>query len=165
MGQRRRSREVALQILYGMEMTGYSPDEAVSSYYEFLITNEDKDSSALLLIRPFTERLVNGVYLHRHEIDEALRAASEHWRLDRMPVVDRNILRIALFEMLYCPDVPPKVSINEAIDIGKKFGSEESGSFINGVLDHILGNLQQGTATSACRAPEENDRSSPRARS
>jgi len=60
-----------------------------------------------------------------------------------MSIVDRNILRIALFEMLYCPDVPPKVSINEAIDIGKKFGSEDSGAFINGVLDHILGNLRK----------------------
>jgi len=75
-----------------------------------------------------------------------LTAASEHWQLGRMSIVDRNILRIALFEMLYCPEVPPKVSINEAIDIGKRFGSEDSGSFINGVLDHILGRLQQAAA-------------------
>lgn len=153
MGQRRRSREVALQILYGMEMTDFSPDDAISSYYEFMTTSDEKEAPALLLIRPFTERLVRGVYLHRIQIDQTLVAASEHWRLDRMSVVDRNILRLALFEMLYCPDVPPKVSINEAIDIGKKFGSEDSGSFINGVLDHILGDLQKTEQTSESSSP------------
>jgi transcription antitermination protein NusB len=153
MGQRRRSREVALQVLYGMEMTDLSPDEAISSHYEFMITNEDKESQAFLLIRPFAERLVRGVTLHRHDIDHTIVAASEHWQLDRMSIVDRNILRIALFEMLYCPDVPPKVSINEAIDVGKKFGSEDSGSFINGVLDHILGNLQRTEQTSETSSP------------
>jgi transcription antitermination protein NusB len=141
MGQRRRSREVALQILYCMDMSASPPDEAISSHYEFMTTGEEKESQASVLIRPFAERLVHGVYLHQHEIDQTLKSASEHWRLDRMSIVDRNILRIALFEMLYCPDVPPKVSINEAIDIGKKFGSEESGSFINGILDNILGSL------------------------
>ena len=157
MGQRRRSREVALQILYCMDMTDSPADEAISYHYEFMTTDEEKESQATVLIRPFTERLVHGVHLHRHEIDQTLLSASEHWRLDRMSIVDRNILRIALFEMLYCPDVPPKVSINEAIDIGKKFGTEDSGSFINGVLDNILGNLQK-----AEQALESSDLSSDR---
>ena len=65
-------------------------------------------------------------------------AASENWRLERMSIIDRNVLRIALFEMLYCPEIPPKVSINEAIDLGKTFGSPDSGAFINGILDHLL---------------------------
>jgi transcription antitermination protein NusB len=152
MGQRRRSREVALQILYCMDMTDSPADEAISYHYEFMTTDEEKESQATVLIRPFTERLVHGVHVHRDEIDQTLLSASEHWRLDRMSIVDRNILRIALFEMLYCPDVPPKVSINEAIDIGKKFGTEDSGSFINGVLDNILGNLQKTEQTSELSA-------------
>lgn len=147
MGQRRRAREAALQILYGMEIADSSPDDAICSYYEGMTGSDEKEASGLLLVRPFTERLVRGVYLHRSEIDQALVAASEHWKLERMSVVDRNILRLALFEMLHCPDVPPKVSINEAIDIGKKFGSEDSGAFINGMLDHILGELKKATAS------------------
>jgi N utilization substance protein B len=139
---------MALQILYSMDITDSQADEAISYHYEFMTTDEEKESPATVLIRPFTERLVQGVHRHRDEIDQALLSASEHWRLDRMSIVDRNILRIALFEMLYCPDVPPKVSINEAIDIGKKFGTEDSGSFINGVLDNILGNLQKAEQTS-----------------
>lgn len=146
MGQRRRSREVALQILYGMELTEFSPDEAIPSHFEAMTTNDGRASDTLVLCRPFAERLVRGVYLHRQELDRMLTAASEHWQLGRMSIVDRNILRIALFEMLYCPEVPPKVSINEAIDIGKRFGSEDSGSFINGVLDHILGRLPEAAA-------------------
>ena len=143
MGQRRRSREVALQILYRMDMTHSPPDEAISLHYELATTADDRELEVSEAVRPFTERLVRGVHLNRTEIDQTLISASEHWRIDRMSIVDRNILRIALFEMLFCPDVPPKVSINEAIDIGKKFGSEDSGAFINGVLDNILGNLQK----------------------
>lgn len=143
MSQRRRSREMALQILYSMDMTESPPDEAISSHHEFATADEAKEPEASVLLRPFTERLVRGVYLHRQEIDQTLISASQNWGLDRMSIVDRNILRIALFEMLYCPDVPPKVSINEAIDIGKKFGNEDSGAFINGVLDHVLGVLEK----------------------
>ena len=74
---------------------------------------------------------------HRQEIDRLIESHSEHWRLDRISVIDRNILRIAIFELLYCDEIPPKVTLNEAIDLGKRFGSEESGSFINGILDRI----------------------------
>jgi transcription antitermination protein NusB len=143
MGQRRRSREIALQILYRIDMTESPADEAISFHYELLTSGEDLEVQAPQPVRPFAEHLVRGVHLHQAEIDHIIVSASDHWRLDRMSIVDRNILRIALFEMLYCPDVPPKVSINEAIDIGKKFGSEDSGAFINGVLDHILGNLRK----------------------
>jgi transcription antitermination protein NusB len=141
MGQRRRSREVALQILYRMDMTNSSPEEAIPLHYELMLSGKDIHEQPSLLVSPFAEHLVRGVHLHRDEIDQIIVSASENWRLDRMSIVDRNILRIALFEMLYCPDVPPKASINEAIDIGKKFGSEDSGSFINGVLDHVLGKI------------------------
>jgi N utilization substance protein B len=74
---------------------------------------------------------------HRQEIDRLIEERSENWRLNRMTIIDRNILRIAIFELLYCGDIPPKVTLNEAIDLGKRYGSEESGSFINGILDRI----------------------------
>jgi len=83
------------------------------------------------------ERLVLGVQEHRKEIDQLIKKYSEHWRLDRMTLIDRNILRMATFELLYCEEIPPKVTLNEAIDLGKRFGSEDSGSFINGILDRI----------------------------
>jgi len=74
---------------------------------------------------------------HRQEIDRLIEERSENWRLNRMTIIDRNILRIAIFELLCCGDIPPKVTLNEAIDLGKRYGSEESGSFINGILDRI----------------------------
>ena len=89
-------------------------------------------------VRPFAEQLLNGVYQHRDELDAMIVAASENWRIERMSIIDRNVLRIALYEMLYRLEIPPKVSINEAIDLGKTFGSPDSGSFINGILDHLL---------------------------
>ncbi|MCU0587215.1 MAG: transcription antitermination factor NusB [Syntrophobacteraceae bacterium] len=130
MGRRRLSREVALKILYQIDMTGAAPADVLPVYYEHF--------DAPPAVRPFAEHLVLGVCSHRGEIDERIVSASEHWRLERMPVVDRNVLRIAVFEMLYCPDIPPKVSINEAIDLAKSYGSEDSGAFINGILDKVL---------------------------
>jgi len=135
MGQRRRSREIALQILYQMEVIEVPPDEALQLYYECF------DSP--MELRPFCEELVRGVYHHQQDIDGMIASASEHWRLERMSIVDRNILRLALYEMLYCRSIPPKVSINEAIDLGKMYGSSESGSFINGILDHVLPGLSK----------------------
>ena len=85
----------------------------------------------------FLRRLVLGVLEHCKELDRLIERYSENWRLDRIDVIDRNILRMALFELLYCEDITPKVTINEAIDLGKRYGSENSGSFINGILDRI----------------------------
>lgn len=85
----------------------------------------------------FLESLVFGVLKHREEIDRLIERYSENWRLDRMNVIDRAILRMASFELLHCEEIPPKVTINEAVDLGKRFGSEDSGSFINGILDRI----------------------------
>lgn len=87
--------------------------------------------------RPFLCRLVQGVTTCRPEIDSLIERFSQHWKMTRMSRVDRNVMRIAVYELLYCRDIPPKVSINEAIDIGKKFGTEDSGAFINGILDSI----------------------------
>ncbi|MCK8601929.1 transcription antitermination factor NusB [Desulfoferrobacter suflitae] len=135
MGQRRRSREIALQVLYEMEVNEVPPEEALRLYYECF--------ESPLELRPFCEELVYGVYHHRAEIDRMIGGASQHWRIERMSIVDRNILRLALYEMLHCRTIPPKVSINEAIDLGKMFGSNESGAFINGILDHVLPGLNR----------------------
>jgi len=144
MGVRRRSREIALQVLYQMDMTHAPPGEAIAVYFE--------NFEVPVQVRPFAEHLVQGVFTHRLDIDQLIGSASEHWRLERMSIVDRNVLRIALYEMLHCSDIPPKVSINEAIDLGKTFGSEDSSAFINGVLDHILLELNRkkgGAASSS----------------
>jgi N utilization substance protein B len=138
MGQRRKSREIALQMLYQLEMTGEPPNEVIGLYYEIESGEDEKIADSDYSVRPFAEQLVNGVYQHRSELDAKIVAASENWRLERMSIIDRNVLRIALFEMLYCQEIPPKVSINEAIDLGKTFGSPDSGAFINGILDHLL---------------------------
>jgi N utilization substance protein B len=127
-----------------MEMSGIPPQEALDLYYDILSANEeDQELKVPESLRPFAEQLVQGVYLHQSEIDQLISSASEHWRLERMSLVDRNVLRIALYEMLHCPEIPPKVSINEAVDLGKSFGSADSGAFINGILDRILAELQQ----------------------
>jgi N utilization substance protein B len=87
--------------------------------------------------QPFFHRLVDGVQENRQTIDTVIEQFSSNWKLSRMSCVDRNVLRIAVFELLFCADIPPKVSINEAIDVGKRFGTDESGAFINGILDSI----------------------------
>lgn len=129
MGKRRKSREFALQILFQLDITKEDPVKVLSGSKEFLIKNKINDD--------FTKKLVFGVCENCKEIDNIIERFSENWRLDRMGVVDRNILRLAVFELLYCKDIPPKVTLNEAIDLGKKFGTEDSGSFINGILDRI----------------------------
>lgn len=141
MGRRRRSREVALQILFQLEVSKIAPQEAISLYYDILSVDEDKEFHVPASLRPFAEELVEGVYMHQSEIDELITSASQNWRLERMSIVDRTVLRIALYEMMYCLDIPPKVSINEAVDLGKAFGGGESSAFINGILDNILTEL------------------------
>ncbi|MGD8370433.1 MAG: transcription antitermination factor NusB [Syntrophobacterales bacterium] len=135
MGSRRRSREMAVQVLYQADMARVDINKALGVFCEhFEVTDSIKD---------FAIELVRGVDLHRVEIDGLIKRFSEHWRLERMSIVDRNILRLAVFELLNRPDIPAKVSINEAVDLGKKFGSEDSGSFINGILDGIRLHLEQ----------------------
>ncbi|MBS3905619.1 MAG: transcription antitermination factor NusB [Syntrophaceae bacterium] len=129
MGKRRRSREFALQVLYQLEITKQGALQAIVQLKENFSPEEGEDE--------FAKRMILGVMERRQEIDRLIEERSENWRLDRMTIIDRNILRIAIFELLYCSEVPPKVTLNEAIDLGKRYGSEESGSFINGILDRI----------------------------
>ena len=93
--------------------------------------------------RPFFLKLVNGVLESKDELDALIERFSKNWDIKRMSGVDLNVMRIAVFELLYCDDIPPKVSINEAVDVGKKFGTEESGSFINGIMDSIRLELEE----------------------
>ena len=93
--------------------------------------------------QPFFLKLVNGVLGAIDELDTLIERFSKNWDINRMSGVDRNVMRIAVFELLYCDDIPPKVSINEAVDVGKKFGSEESGAFINGIMDSIREELEK----------------------
>jgi N utilization substance protein B len=129
MGIRRKARELALQALFCMDMTGDDSPEMLQRFCD----NFEPSPKA----KPFFLQLVNGVNGVRPMIDKLIERFSKNWRLSRMSCVDRNILRIAAFEILFCDDIPAKVSINEAVDIGKKFGTDESGSFINGLLDSI----------------------------
>lgn len=129
MGIRRKGRELALQALYQMEMSGdRSPAGLEFFLRSFLGNPKAKD---------FARRLVLGVIAHREEIDRLIERSAQHWKLSRMAKVDLMILRIATYEMLFCPDIPISVSMDEAIEIGKRYGSEDSSTFINGVLDQI----------------------------
>lgn len=133
MGKRRRSRELAIKVLFHLDFSRDDPAIAFDLICNNFGASED--------VKPFSKELVLGVCIHLKELDDLVATASQHWRLERIARVDRSILRLALYELLYRDDIPPKVSINEAVDLGKKFSSEESGAFINGVLDKIYTTL------------------------
>ncbi|MFK7990950.1 MAG: transcription antitermination factor NusB [Sandaracinaceae bacterium] len=133
MGSRRRGREAALQMLYQMDVSGVSAEQAVHSYWAYLCSSKEGED--------FGSRLVRGWSEVRDDIDERIRAVSTHWRIERMAWVDRNILRLATFELVGLPDVPRRVTLNEAVELAKRFGSEGSPGFVNGVLDRIASDL------------------------
>lgn len=136
MGTRRQARERAMQALFFMDIQKNMSLEMFERYCECFSLSE-----ALV---PFLRMLVSGVLARKTEIDTVIERFSDNWKLSRMACVDRNIMRVAVFELLHCADIPPKVTINEAIDVGKKYGTEESGAFINGILDSIHQALQKG---------------------
>ncbi len=129
MGKRRRARELAVQVLFHMEYNGGEPEEA----FELVCTHFEAPES----VQPFSKDLVKGVIEHKEEVDSRIRRASRNWKLERMSRVDRSVLRLATYEILFRDDIPPKVSIDEAVELGKKFGSDDSAAFINGILDNI----------------------------
>ena len=130
MRKRTQARECALQILYQLEMNPVPVEELIQAFWE-----ENPESSED--IRKFAEILVRGSLEHREEIDRTVLKATENWQLDRMAVIDRSILRFSTYELLYVEDIPRIVTINEAVNLAKKFSQEESGKFVNGVLDKI----------------------------
>jgi N utilization substance protein B len=128
--RRRRAREFALQILYQGDTAGEPLEQGIHAFWE-------SQGMPAPDIRAFAEELVHGVREHREGIDARIRGASEHWDPERMALLDRMILRLAVFELLHRDDIPPKVSINEYIEIAKRFSTEDSGAFVNGILDRI----------------------------
>ena len=135
--KRTKARERAVQALYQIDVAASDLDEALERFWKSFEPVERE-------VRELAEEYVRGVARHRRTIDEAIEGVSVHWRLDRMAKVDRNVLRLAVFELQHRREVPVKVVLNEAIEMGKKYGSESSGAFINGVLDRIAQDLAPG---------------------
>lgn len=136
MGSRRKGREAALRILYFMDVSGVSGAHAIKAYWGHLA-----DSSEAGEETEFAKEIVRSYAEHEGEINELIRSSSHHWRLERMPIVDRNVLRVAIVELQDMDDIPKRVTLNEAVELAKRFGSEGSGSFVNGVLDRIATEL------------------------
>jgi N utilization substance protein B len=137
--KRRRAREYALQMLFQLD---FGHEEPTEGFFERFWRPLDEKAD----VKEFAQALVLGTRQRMEEIDAVLAGSAEHWVLERMAVVDRNILRAALYELLYKDDIPPAVAINEAIEIAKKFSMKESASFINGILDRVA-KLKKKTKT------------------
>jgi len=154
-GPRRRAREIALQVLHVMDVSPeLTADAALARTFEHLVTarglveDEDAvergDSADVSPSRPdraLIEELVRGVEAHRAALDETLTTLSRNWRIERMAVVERNIIRLALWELLHAPAVPVSVVINEAVELAKRFGTSEGAAFVNGLLDRAATEL------------------------
>ena len=130
MGARRKARELALQMLFQYDMAGNAPDTICATFEDL--------QKAKPNTREFAEKIFRGTVDHLAELDEMIQAQAENWRLSRMAVVDLNIIRMSVYEFLHEDDTPKLVIIDEAIEIAKKFGTQKSSQFINGILDGIL---------------------------
>lgn len=131
MRKRTQARECALKILYQIDVTGALADDALHNFWAY--SDEPLDAE----LKKFVTTLVCGTIKNLNVLDEDISHFALNWQLHRMPVIDRNILRLAAFELLYLSDIPSKVSINEAIELAKKYGDKDSGKFVNAVLDKI----------------------------
>ena len=138
MGQRRKAREGALQILYQLEFNAVDPRAAVDAFW--------KKKRAAAETREYCRWLVEGIWARREEIDAAIQSVSEHWRIARMAIVDRNILRLAAFELIEAGQIAPAIVINEAIEIAKTYSGPEAGTFVNGILDALKKKIRSETA-------------------
>ena len=135
MGTRRQARELAMQALFYMDIRKDASEAMLENFCGCFCPSKKS--------RPFFRKLVNGVLETKDQIDALVERYSQNWNISRMSCVDRNVMRVAVYEIIYCHDIPPKVSINEAVDIGKKFGTQESGAFINGIMDSIRETLEK----------------------
>ncbi|MFN4196431.1 MAG: transcription antitermination factor NusB [Caldimicrobium sp.] len=129
--QRRKGREITLQILYQIEIAQIPLKEALQNYKNYL--SKEGDLKAL----SFAEELLQGISQYKDFLDELIQKYTQNWTLNRLNLTDKNILRIALYEFFFRPEIPPVVSINEAIELAKLYGTDESPAFINGILDKI----------------------------
>ena len=132
MRKRTLARECALQVLYQLDITNDRPENALENFW-----SNRKDEEVDATLREFSSELVKGVAENLEEIDKKIVKYAANWQLKRMAVVDRNIMRLGCFELLYREDIPPKVSINEAVELAKKFSGIESGKFVNAILDKV----------------------------
>lgn len=132
MRKRTVAREFALQILYQLDITSEPAENALENFW-----SNHKDEEIEASLKEFSSELVKGVARNLEEIDQSIMRYAQNWQLKRMAVVDRNIMRLGAFELLYRQDIPPKVSINEAVELAKKFSGPESGKFVNAILDKI----------------------------
>jgi transcription antitermination protein NusB len=156
-GPRRRSREIALQILHQIDVGG-APEDVdimVARYFEHMLSHDgpageeegyegvasSSELSPARIDRPLVEQLVRGVCEHRQELDDQLTALSQNWRIERIAIVERNVIRIALYELKYCENVPFSVVLNEAVELAKRYGTAEGAAFANGMLDRAVGEL------------------------
>ncbi len=138
---------LALQLLYELDLTGHDPAEALARSFA--------DQPTPAAVRSHVERLVRGVLAAREEIDPHIAAAAPAFPLPQLPAIDRNVLRLAVFELLHEPAVPPKAAINEAVELAKRFGGENSGRFVNGVLGTIVERIAHGAPDATGGDPPE----------
>ena len=148
--RRTRAREIAMQILFQFDLRGADYAEQVGKSLAQLCADECEGEADVL---EFATRLVEGTLANRDAIDGKLQSVTRNWDLRRMATVDRNVLRMAVYELMHCTDVPPKVVINEAIDLGKKFSTANSGGFVNGILDRIRIDLEKERKAAAPTPP------------
>jgi N utilization substance protein B len=139
MGKRRIARESTLQILFQLEFSDSQPERIIEQYWGYRKASEE--------IKEYSNWLVKGIISRMKEIDRVIQSVSKHWRISRMAVVDRNILRMAVFELLFEQNIAPAIVINEAIEIAKKYSNEEAATFVNGVLDAVRKELESGGKT------------------
>jgi transcription antitermination factor NusB len=141
MKKRSRGRELALQFLYQLDLRG---PELIEEAGEFLADNEtDREA------RDFARQLIDGVHEHLDSLNDVIQGVAQNWDIARMAVIDRNVLRLSAYELLHRTDIPPKVAINEAIELGKRYSTQNSGAFINGILDKIKSRQADALAEAA----------------
>ena len=138
MKKRTRARELALQFLYQVDLVNGTSLDQLAGF----LTEAERDSEACR----YAKLLVRGTVERREELDAEIQRVAQNWQIHRMAVIDRNVLRLAAFELLHCADIPPKVAINEAIELGKRYSTANSGAFINGILDKIKSNCSTESA-------------------
>ncbi len=144
MGKRREGREAAVQYLFSRDMHGGGDDSLLETFWSL--------HTAKPGTRQYAESLIQGVLKHQEAIDEHIRGSLVNFSFERLSTVDRNVLRLAVYELLHCPDVPPPVVLNEAIEVAKALSAGESGSFVNGVLDRLAKKLRPATSAVATSA-------------
>ena len=137
-GSRRTSRELALRALYQIDVAGVSPEDALEG-----VSDRQRYADETL---SFAADLVVGATGREARIDAVIRKYARGWSLDRMAHIDRNILRLSMYELLYLPDIPPSVSVDEAVELAKRYSTAESGSFVNGILGNVIRNLDEERA-------------------